>query len=427
MAVRTRRRKAAGRRRYRRNSWFRQSRDHAVAAKLGWAYQTRRRKKGGKPRRYILKGIKPGGGIGKRRLLRYRAVHKVAPRRKSARRLINFRIPMFGRRYKLVANKRRRKSSRRRKYMDNARRTRRRSARGAGGRFVSKSKGSRRRYRKNWFVYNDNAAPKRRRKSSSRRRRSSRRRYQKNWFVYNDNSPKRRRKSRRSGRHSSRRRRYSQNSGSRYMRNDMVGDALDTVKSVFDVEFITGTALPAVAGFFGSRLVSGFVGGAVLGANYTGIARAIGNFVASGLTGAIVGIVTKNPQMAGNVLLGGVINALAGVVRDLAGGLDVVKTTPALSSAFGLSGLGVHDDVRSAVEREVMRELGVSDFLTAEQLSRSERIGDFLTSEQLGRAERIGGMGQYPQETSGPAYLSQYPEETSGGAMADFADVASFA
>lgn len=152
MAVRTRRRKAAGRRRYRRNSWFRQSRDHAVAAKLGWAYQTRRRKKGGKPRRYILKGIKPGGGIGKRRLLRYRAVHKVARRRKSARRLINFRIPMFGRRYKLVANKRRRRSSRRRKYMDNARRTRRRSARGAGGRFVSKSKGSRRRYRKNWFV-----------------------------------------------------------------------------------------------------------------------------------------------------------------------------------------------------------------------------------------------------------------------------------
>jgi hypothetical protein len=424
MAVRTRRRKAAGRRRYRRNSWFRQSRDHAVAAKLGWAYQTRRRRRGGKPRRYILKGIKPGGGIGKRRLLHYRSIHKVAKRRKSARRLINFRIPMFGRRYKLVANKRR-KSSRRRKYMDNARRTRRRVARGAGGRFVSKGKRSRRRYQKNWFVYNDNA-PKRRRKSASRRRRSSRRRYQKNWFVYNDNAPKGRRKSRRSRRHASRRR-YQKNSGSRYMRNDMIGDAMETVQSVFDVDFITGTALPAVAGFFGSRLVSGFVGGAVLGANYTGIARAIGNFVASGLTGAIVGIVTKNPQMAGNVLLGGVINALAGVVRDLAGGLDVVKTTPALSSAFGLSGLGVHDDVRSAVEREVMRELGVSDFLTAEQLSRSERVGDFLTSEQLGRAERIGGMGQYPQETSGPAYLSQYPEETSGGAMADFADVASFA
>jgi hypothetical protein len=398
MAVRTRRRKA-GRRRYRRNAWFRQSRDHAVAAKLGWAYQTRRRKKGGSPRRYIVRRI------GRRGLLHFRSKHKPSKRRRSYRRMINFHVPMFGRRYKLVANKRRRKSSRRRKYMDNARRTRRRRhvARGAGGRFVSNRKRSRRRYRKNWFVYNDNA-PKRRR-----------RRYAKNWFVYDDNRSKRRR-----------RRSYRRNTGRRYMKNDVVADVLDTVKSVFDVEFITGTALPVVGGFFLTRLLSGFVGGAVLGAGYTGIARTVGNFVASGLAGAVVGAVMKDPQLAGNVLLGGVVNALAGVLRDVANEIDIVKATPALSSAFGLSGLGVHDDVRSAVEREVMKELGVSDYLTAEQLGRSERIGDFLTSEQLGRAERIGGLSQYPAETSGPAYLAQYPEETSGGAMADFADVASF-
>lgn len=413
MAVRTRRR--AGRRRYRRNAWPKQARDHAIAAKLGWAYKTRgrrHRRKGGAPRRYIK------SAIGKNVLKFYRFRHKPAKRRKSARRMIYFKASRFGRGYRLVAN-RRRKASRRRKYMDNARRTRtrRRARRGAGGRFVSnRKKGSRRRYRRNWFVYNDNA-PKRR-----RRRRS----YKRNWFVYNDNASKPRRRRRKYADNRKRRRSYRRNAGRRYMKNDVLGDVMDTVQGVFDVDFITGTALPVVAGFFLTRLVSGFVGGAVMGEQYTGMIRAIGNFVASGLTGAAVGAIMKDPTMAGNVLLGGVVNALAGVLRDLAGGLDVVKTSPALSNAFGLSGLGVHDDVRSAVEREVMRELGVSDYLTSEQLGRAERIGDFLTSEQLGRAERIGGLSQYPAETSGPAYLAQYPEETSGGAMADFADVASF-
>lgn len=416
--AKTRRRKG-GRRRYRRNAWFRQSRDHAVAAKLGWAYQTRRRKKGGRPRRYIV------SRIGRRGLLHFRSRHKVSRRRKHRRSMVTFRVPMFGRRYKLVANKRRR--SRRRKYMDNARRTvrrrRRRSvARGAGGRFVSKGRRTRRRrsYKKNWFVYNDNA-PRRRRRRRSGARRRSRRSYRRNWFVLNDN-PKRRRRSRRR-RYASNARRSRRSGGRRYMRNDAIADTFDTIKSVFDVDFITGTALPVVGGFFASRVVSGFVGAAILGDQYVGVVRSVGNLVASGLTAALVGFFVKDPQLAGNVLLGGVVNALAGIVRDIAVQIPQVTSTPALSSAFGLSGMGAHDDVRRAVEREVMRELGVSDFLSAEQLSRAERIGDFLSAEQLSRAERIG---QYPAETSGPAYLAQYPEETSGAAMADFADVAAF-
>lgn len=405
-----------GRRRYRRNAWFRQSKDHAVAAKLGWAYQTRRRKKGGSPRRYIV------SRIGRRGLLRYRASHKPARRRRSWRKMVTFRVPLFGRRYKLVANKaskRRRKASRRR-YMDNARRRRRSPARGKGGRFVSRRRksGRRKSYRRNWFVYDDNKPRRRRRKSSRRRRKYA----QNAFFPYNDNPRrKRRRKS------SSRRRRYAMNgrrrraSGRRYMQNSPVADALDTVKSVFDVQFLTGTALPVVGGFFLTRLVSGFVGGAVLGNNYQGMYRMVGNFIAAGLSGALAGFIMKDPQLAGNILLGGVVNALSGVVRDVAARVDFVAQTPALSSAFGLSGM---DDVASSVERQVMRELGVSDFLTAQQLSRAERVGDYLTTQQLSRAENIG---QYPAETSGPSYLAQYPSETSGGALADFADVASFA
>ena len=208
------------------------------------------------------------------------------------------------------------------------------------------------------------------------------------------------------------------------MSNDPVSDVLDTVKSVFDPGFLLNVALPVTGGFFGSRLISGALGGALMGANYTGAVRHVGNFISAGLAGAAAGILLKKPVVAGNILLGGVVNAFAGVLRELASGIDFVAGSPPLKEAFGLAGyMGAHDATRSAVEREVMRELGVSDFLTSEQLSRAERVGDYLTSEQLSRAERVG---QYPQETSGPAYLAQYPEETSGGTMADFADVASF-
>lgn len=412
MAVRTRRRRKSGRRRYRRNSWPNQSKDHAVAAKLGWAYQERRRKrKRGSPRSYIL------GNIRKRRLQRYRKRHKVSKRRKSINRAISFRMPIFGRSYRLVANKKGRRRRSRRRFMDNGRR--RRVSRGAKGRFVSnKRRGSRRRrYAKNFYPFNDNKPRRRRRKAS---RKSRRRSYKRNWFVYNDNKPKRRRKSRRGGRRSRRSRRYADNGRRRYMRNNAVADVLDTVKSVFDIDFLQHTALPVVGGFFASRAISGFAGAGLLGASYTGWVAHLGNLISAGLAGAVVGMVAKNPQLAGNVVLGGVVNAVTNIVRDLAGtyGGSIVGASPVLKTALGLSGMG--DNLRQQVEAEVMRELGVSDYLTSQQLSRSERVGDYLTSQQLSRSERVG---QYPAETSG---ISQYPAETSGGAMADFADMATF-
>lgn len=319
------------------------------------------------------------------------------------------------------------------RYSDNApkRRRRRRSpARGRGGKFVS-TKRQTRRYRNNWFVYDDNA-PKRRRRRSTRkgaRRKTARRAYRRNWFVYNDNKPRRRRRRKSRGR----KRRYSNNARRHHYMDNQLADAFATVKSVFDIDFLMGTAAPVVGGFFASRAISGALGGAILGAEYRGIARHIGNFVSAGLAGAVYGIVFKNPQAAGNILLGGVVNALAGVVRDGAEAAfgSEIAASPLLSETFGLSGIGMVDSgVRSAVEREVMKELGVSDYLTAEQLSRAENVGDFLTAEQLSRAERVG---QYPMEVAGQSYgpstegpLAQYPAETSGEAMGDFADVASF-
>ncbi len=415
-----RRSKVSRRRRsYKRNMWRGHRRDHSIAAKLGWAYQAGRRRR---DRRNAYDYIV--GKIGKRRLSKYRARQQRAYRRKHPRaarrggrwmpsrrrssfsRMIQFPMKAFGRSYRLVANRKRRKTRKSRRRVMSGRRL----SRGKGGRFVSrrrKSSRRRRSYKKNFYPFNDNG--KRRRRKSSRRRRS----YKRNWFVYNDNAKRRRRRTRRS-------RRYANNGRRSYMRNNAVADVLDTVKSVFDVKFLKDTALPVVGGFFASRAISGFAGAGLLGASYTGWVAHLGNLVSAGLAGAAVGMVLKNPQLAGNVVLGGVVNAVTNIVRDLAGtyGGSLVAASPVLKTALGLSGLG--DNLRSQVEAEVMRELGVGDFLTAQQLSRSERVGDFLTSQQLSQSERIG---QYPAETSG---IAQYPAETSGGGVADFADVASF-
>lgn len=39
---------------------------------------------------------------------------------------------------------------------------------------------------------------------------------------------------------------------------------------------------------------------------------------------------------------------------------------------------------------QLSRSERVGDFLTSQQLSRSERVGDYLTSQQLSRSERVG-------------------------------------
>lgn len=40
--------------------------------------------------------------------------------------------------------------------------------------------------------------------------------------------------------------------------------------------------------------------------------------------------------------------------------------------------------------QQLSRSERVGDYLTSQQLSRSERVGDYLTSQQLSRSERVG-------------------------------------
>ena len=244
---------------------------------------------------------------------------------------------------------------------------------------------------------------------------------------------KRRRTTRKGMRRSTARRAYRRNPrGTRkgmrrrtarraYRRNpDIAASFVDALTAPFDVKFVTETALPVTGGFLLSRFASGMLGGGLMGEGYKGPVRIVGNFAAAGITGFAAGLVAStlkvgNPvQIRGNVILGGMVNAVAGLIKYVLTDVMPVKfisDSPALSSAFGLSGLGYdNSQIRSAVQREVMRELGVSDYLTSQDLGKAQYMGDYLTTQQLAKAQ--------------PNTMSHY--ESNGGTLADFSDVAAF-
>lgn len=408
---RRKRRKAP--RKYRRNAWGGQSRDHRTASQLGWAYRRRRRRVGPKGTKGYTKRRRTRGYpskaqvkryvqyMGVPRLSMYRLRHSMTEakmkRRRSRRRILSFR-PKSGafRGKRLVANRRRKQP------------------RSRSGRFVSRKRSSRR-YRDNWFVVNK---PRRKRRRS-RRRRSSR--YNDNWFVVNKPRRRRRRASRRRRAKASRRR-YRSNSYRSNPITDLPKQIIDNVKEIFSPDFLLNTALPLTAGFFGTRALTGGISG-LLGIKVDGPVKAVVNMVGAAVGGSLIAYV--KPEMAGSFMLGGVLGAVNDLVRGLVKDIAFVQQSPLLAETFGVSGfgLGTDEDVRRTVEHEVMRELGVGgvgDYLTAQQLSASENVsglGSYLTTQNLSVAERVG---QYPYETSGGGSTG-YPRETSG--MAELADV----
>jgi hypothetical protein len=197
---------------------------------------------------------------------------------------------------------------------------------------------------------------------------------------------------------------------------------MENVKGVFSVDFLLSSVLPTAGGFFGTRAIVGGVSG-MLGLKLDGIVKTLASFIAASLGGALLTVVFKKPELAGNFMLGGVLGAVNDLIRGVVKDIAFVQESPLLAESFGVSGLGIgtDEDIRRSVEAEVMKELGVGDYLTSQQLARSENVsgmGAYVTTENLAVAERVG---QYPAETSGMYGLSQYPRETSG--MADLSDV----
>lgn len=268
--------------------------------------------------------------------------------------------------------RRRRYARRRRSYDDNPRR-----------RYARR----RRRYADN--PYSDNARrPRRRRRAGARRRRRS---YSDNPYHFNA-----RRRRRRVG--ARRRRSYRDNPYA----NDNPEDIATTLQAPLKVSFWMENVVPVVAGGLAAKIAASQLM-PVLGLEYKGLQRHVGNLAASAIIGAAGFLLTKDAALAGKLLAGGLVAALGDVIYSVAGGMPMVAmTAPAMGDLdlFGAtdlekelearimreveSGVSQYEDPSEAVQlAQWPRERGTAAFVTREELSGGAGIGDFITAEAI--------------------------------------------
>lgn len=164
-----------------------------------------------------------------------------------------------------------------------------------------------------------------------------------------------------------------------------VAAVLHRVKSLVDVGFWTQTALPAAAGFFGSRAVGNLVMTGLDKVGLTGklpdvaqpfvriTADAIGGAALSWAVGRFVG--KKQGDM---VWLGTIVNVAYSLLRQVLGGTDIGR-------AIGLSGMGddLAERMKAAVAQRVAQDLqGLGHYMTADDIRR-QMMGEYVTDRAL--------------------------------------------
>lgn len=165
-----------------------------------------------------------------------------------------------------------------------------------------------------------------------------------------------------------------------------ISGVVSRVKSFTDIRFWTETALPATAGFMGTKVVGGliygFVGEKLMG--LTGVeAHApyvkIGSqaIAAAGLSLLVSRFVGAKQGQA--VFVGGVISVTHALLKQILGGTQI-------ASAIGLDGLGddLSSRMREAVSRRVEQNLrGMGTYLTLERGTRMNGMGAYVTEREL--------------------------------------------
>ncbi len=290
-----------------------------------------------------------------------------------------------------------------------ARRRRRRTPpRGRGGRFMSRRRraGGRRRRRvaaNTWF-----GQPRRHRKAARlgyrRRRRHS----------FADNPPRRRRGRRHYRRNSvvpvswnprrRRRRGYRRNAVLPYFAMNPAkalglggapGAILGRVQSFLGIGFWTETALPATAGFLGTKVVgkaiSTFLGGILKTdeASMAGKAVKIGSqaLAASALSFLVSRFLGQKRGQA--VFIGGVVSVAHAVLMEIIPAGD-------FRHAIGLDGLGddLSSRMREAVQRRVEAELsGMGTYMTQpDTMRRLDGMGAYVTDNEVRRQAEYSAL-----------------------------------
>lgn len=171
-----------------------------------------------------------------------------------------------------------------------------------------------------------------------------------------------------------------------------------------DIDFWTKTALPAAAGFVGTKIVGGFVTGLVAenvlkissaDAAYPWVRLGGDILSASALSWAVGRFVDK--RMGQTVFLGGVVSIAHSVLKMLLGGTDIGRAI----GLDGLSGLGedLSAQMKRAVAQRVAAELSganLSTYMTDVDLQRQlsgPTLNEFVTDVALRRQPAYGPTG----------------------------------
>ena len=195
-----------------------------------------------------------------------------------------------------------------------------------------------------------------------------------------------------------------------------VGDAF---QSLIDVDFWKETVFPMGAGFIGGQFAGGLVYGLmekvvgsdkVSGSGFVpGLAR-VGSRAAGGaLLSGLAYLVTKDRDLAGKVLAGGLVAVLASVIQEVFG-KDVYDKMTGMSGFIGDMSADLTEELKGRIAESVRGEIaraeagvhgdGVSAFVTTQDIAPAPMLGPgprvggmdaFVTSEALSTAPHPGG------------------------------------
>jgi hypothetical protein len=181
-------------------------------------------------------------------------------------------------------------------------------------------------------------------------------------------------------------------------------------EKVIDPGFITGTALPTVAGFAGTHIVA-YQGAKLLGIGYTGFGKHLSRLAASALVSGAGGLLTKDSAVAANMLVGGMVATLAGIVEELLGTTLTSLGVP--SERGGLMGAAEDEEMKAIIAEAVRSQVqgGMSDYATAQAIGAAPRLADYMTEEAMQAAPQLsGGMGNV-------AHFSQVVDQEADSAL----------
>jgi hypothetical protein len=200
-------------------------------------------------------------------------------------------------------------------------------------------------------------------------------------------------------------------------------DPIAIVKEAFgtllDVNFWKESVLPMGVGFIGGQFAGGLVYGLaekvlgsdkVSGSGIVPTAARVGSRAAGGaLLSGLAYFITKDRDLAGKVLAGGLVAVLAAVIQEVFG-QDVYNKMTGMAGYVGDMSADLTEELKNRIAESVRGEIaraesgvqgdaGVSAFVTTQDLApapnlgpgpRVGEMGSFVTSEALSTAPHPG-------------------------------------